>query len=92
MRMTLWSSKLRYGIPSRTAEPTCIARGQQSPCGVLSRAQGAMGRGHSQAYVSCLTCSHHLEWFSVPYPSYSLPGKPTTWFTSNGRLTACAGH
>uniref|UniRef100_A0A8C9YKP6 N-sulfoglucosamine sulfohydrolase (sulfamidase) n=1 Tax=Sander lucioperca TaxID=283035 RepID=A0A8C9YKP6_SANLU len=74
------------GIPFPNGRTNLYRSGTAEPMLVSSPEHRERWGDTSQAYVSLLDITPTiLEWFSVPYPSYSLPGGPATLVHLTGR-------
>ncbi|XP_041838469.1 N-sulphoglucosamine sulphohydrolase [Melanotaenia boesemani] len=74
------------GIPFPNGRTNLYQSGTAEPMLVSSPEQKERWGDTSQAYVSLLDITPTvLDWFSVSYPSYSLPGSPTTQVLLTGR-------
>lgn len=74
------------GIPFPNGRTNLYRSGTGEPMLVSSPEHRERWGDTSQAYVSLLDITPTiLDWFSVPYPSYSLPGSPATQVHLTGR-------
>uniref|UniRef100_A0A4W5JWK8 N-sulfoglucosamine sulfohydrolase (sulfamidase) n=1 Tax=Hucho hucho TaxID=62062 RepID=A0A4W5JWK8_9TELE len=74
------------GIPFPNGRTNLYESGTAEPMLVSSPEHRERWGGTSQAYVSLLDITPTiLDWFSIPYPSYCLPGTPTTPVSLTGR-------
>uniref|UniRef100_A0A8K9Y453 N-sulfoglucosamine sulfohydrolase (sulfamidase) n=1 Tax=Oncorhynchus mykiss TaxID=8022 RepID=A0A8K9Y453_ONCMY len=74
------------GIPFPNGRTNLYGSGTAEPMLVSSPEHRERWGGTSQAYVSLLDITPTLlDWFSIPYPSYCLPGTPTTPVSLTGR-------
>lgn len=74
------------GIPFPNGRTNLYRSGTAEPMLVSSPEHRERWGDTSQAYVSLLDITPTiLDWFSIPYPSYSLPGSPTTPVHLTGR-------
>ncbi|XP_068178611.1 N-sulphoglucosamine sulphohydrolase [Antennarius striatus] len=74
------------GIPFPNGRTNLYRSGTAEPMLVSSPEHRERWGDTTQAYVSLLDITPTiLDWFSVPYPSYTLPGTPTTPVHLTGR-------